>query len=63
MYRLIIRRKLAEYLDLPTDYFTENHDYKYNEFSKPNGDGERHFTEPLEDLKIIKKKIVNYSNE
>ncbi|EEG72537.1 hypothetical protein CLOHYLEM_07540 [[Clostridium] hylemonae DSM 15053] len=50
-------------MDLPTDYFTENHDYKYNEFSKPNGDGERHFTEPLEDLKIIKKKIVNYSNE
>lgn len=59
LYRLRNRRKLAEYLDLPTDYFTKSHDYKYNEFSKPkpNGDGERHFTEPLEDLKIIQKKI------
>lgn len=59
LYRLGNRRKLAELLNLPKNYFKENHTYCYNEFSrpKPNGDGERHFTVPPEDLKDIQKHI------
>ena len=59
MYRLRNRKKLAEHLKLPIDYFTEQHAYFYNEFSKPkpNGDGERHFTVPQDDLKCIQKQI------
>lgn len=59
LYRLRNRRKLAVLLNLPKDYFKENHIYHYNEFSrpKPNGDGVRHFTEPPEDLKDIQKQI------
>ena len=61
LYRLRNRRRLAEYLKLSTEYFTEQHIYIYNEFSKPkpNGDGERHFTVPPDDLKYIQKQICN----
>lgn len=59
LYRLRNRRRLAEYLNLPKNYFREKHKYCYNEFSrpKPNGDGERHFTVPSEALKDIQKHI------
>ena len=59
LYRLRNRRKLAEFLNLPENYFKEKHTYCYNEFSrpKPNGDGERHFTVPPEELKDIQKHI------
>lgn len=59
MYRLRNRKKLAEHLKLPSDYFAEQHAYLYNEFSKPkpNGNGERHFTVPQDDLKCIQKQI------
>lgn len=59
LYRLRNRRKLAELLKLPKNYFNKQHIYCYNEFSQPkaNGDGERHFAEPSEDLKDIQKQI------
>lgn len=59
LYRLRNRRRLAEFLNLPKNYFKEKHTYCYNEFSrpKPNGDGERHFTVPPEDLKGIQRHI------
>lgn len=62
LYRLRNRRKLAELLNLPRNYFRNPHNYCYNEFSKPktNGDGERHFAEPLEDLKKIQKNICRF---
>lgn len=61
LYRLRNRRRLAEFLNLPKNYFKEKHTYCYNEFSrpKPNGGGERHFTVPPEDLKGIQKRICN----
>lgn len=51
------RRKLAILLGLPENYFSHKQQYEYYEFSKPksNGDGERHFTVPLEELKLIQK--------
>jgi hypothetical protein len=59
LYRLRNRRKLAECLNLPTNYFRQEHEYVYKEFSrpKPNGDGERHFTEPRNEIKVIQKRI------
>ena len=65
LYRLRNRRKLAEFLNLPKNYFKEEHTYCYNEFSrpKPNGDGERHFTVPPEDLKDIQKHICKLFSE
>ncbi|MDE6251977.1 MAG: reverse transcriptase family protein [Lachnospiraceae bacterium] len=64
LYRLRNRRKLAELLNLPKNFFKESHTYCYNEFSKPkpNGDGERHFTVPPEDLKDIQKHICKLLN-
>ena len=65
LYRLRNRRKLAELLNLPKNYFRESHTYCYNEFSrpKPNGDGERHFTVPSEDLKDIYGYVHSYDQE
>jgi hypothetical protein len=59
LYRMRNRRKLAETLGLPLNYFSKNHEVVYNEFSrpKPNGDGERHFTVPPEELKTIQKRL------
>ncbi len=59
LYRLRNRRKLAEYLNLPTNYFFKSHKYKYIIFSKPkpNGDGKRSFIVPSEDLKAIQKQL------
>lgn len=59
LYRLRNRRKLAELLFLPDNYFRVFHVYKYNEFSKPklNGDGKRHFMNPEYELKKIQRKI------
>ena len=53
------RRKLAVLLGLPQNYFSNKREYKYCEFSKPkpNGDGERHFTVPSEELKLIQKAL------
>lgn len=59
LYRLRNRRKLAELLGLPKNYFKKEHSYKYKEFSraKLNGNGNRNFTEPLGELKKIQKNI------
>lgn len=59
LYKLRNRRKLAKLLFLPGNYFRVFHVYKYNEFSKPkpNGDGERHFMNPEDELKKIQRKI------
>ena len=55
LYRMRNRRKLAILLGLPENYFSKKPEYKYCEFSKPkpNGDGERHFTVPAEELVIL----------
>lgn len=57
LYRMRNRRKLAVLLGLPKDYFSHKWQHEYYEFSKPkpNGDGERHFTVPTEELKLIQK--------
>jgi hypothetical protein len=59
LYRLRNRRKLAKYLNVQTNYFKQYHRYVYEEFStpKPNGDGERHFSDPQNELKVIQKQI------
>ncbi|WP_373221422.1 reverse transcriptase family protein [Mediterraneibacter gnavus] len=59
LYRMRNRRKLAVLLGLPQNYFSNKREYKYCEFSKPkpNGDGERHFTVPSEELKLIQKAL------
>lgn len=59
LYRIRNRRKLAVLLGLPQNYFSCKHEYEYSEFSKPkpNGDGNRHFTVPSAELKIIQKRI------
>ena len=60
LYRIRNRRKLAVLLGLPENYFSHKHQHEYYEFSrpKPNGDGERHFTVPSEELKLIQKNCV-----
>lgn len=57
LYRMRNRRKLAALLGMPENYFLHKPEYEYYEFSKPkpNGDGERHFTVPSEELKLIQK--------
>ena len=57
LYRMRNRRKLAILLGLPENYFSKKPEYEYCEFSKPkpNGDGERHFTVPAEELKLVQK--------
>ena len=57
LHRMRNRRKLAVLLGLPKDYFSHKKQHEYYEFSKPkpNGDGERHFTVPTEELKLIQK--------
>ena len=64
LYKLRNRRKLAEYLKVDKSYFNRAHNYKYNVFSrpKPNGDGERKFTVPPEELKNIQKQICRLLN-
>lgn len=64
LYRMRNRTRLAEKLNLPANYFRKNHEYEYSEFSRPkaNGDGERHFTVPPEDLKKIQKQICKLLN-
>ncbi len=59
LYRLRNRRKLAELLGVPRTFFNSEHVFKYDEFSrpKPNGDGERLFTVPEDELKRIQKRI------
>lgn len=57
LYRMRNRRKLAVLLGLPENYFSHKPEHEYYEFSnlKPNGDGERNFTVPSEELKRIQK--------
>lgn len=57
LYRMRNRRKLAILLGLPEKYFSNIQQHEYYEFSKPkpNGDGERHFTVPAEELKLVQK--------
>ena len=59
LYRLRNRCTLARLLNLPKNYFREDHNYCYDEFTepKPNGDGARKFTVPSNDLKDIQKNI------
>lgn len=62
LYRLRNRSKLAVLLGLPPTFFRKEHVFKYDEFSrpKPNGDGERYFTVPEDDLKKIQKNLCKY---
>lgn len=64
LYRMRNKRKLAECLKVEKNYFLKPHNYKYNEFSrpKPNGDGERKFTVPPDELKKIQKQICKLLN-
>lgn len=59
LYRMRNKRKLAVLFGLPKNYFSHRSEYNYFEFSKPkpNGDGERHFTVPSEELKLIQKAL------
>ncbi len=59
LYRMRNRRKLALLLELPANYFTKDHVYKYYQYyiPKSNGDGERQITIPLGELKKIQKRI------
>lgn len=59
LYRIRNRRKLAELLNLPKDYFAHSHEQVYTKFSKqkPNGDGVRIFTVPQDELKVIQKRL------
>lgn len=59
LYKMCNRRTLANLLCLPTKYFSYEHEYQYNEFSKPkpNGNGRRDFTVPSDELKAIQKRI------
>lgn len=61
LYRLRNRKKLAELLELSPAFFRIRHDYRYKEFSKPkpNGEGERYFTVPEEELKSIQKRLCH----
>ncbi|MFR7991363.1 MAG: reverse transcriptase family protein [Lachnospiraceae bacterium] len=58
LYGMRNRTKLALLLGLNKNYFSKIHKYTYNCFSrpKPNG-GERYFTEPTGELKLIQKRI------
>lgn len=64
LYRLRNKRKLADYLKVNKDYFEKEHNYQYNVFSrpKPNGDGERVFTVPPDELKKIQKQVCRLLN-
>lgn len=59
LYKLRNRRKLAKLLLLPDNFFRVFRLYRYNEFSKPkpNGDGERKYMNPEDELKRIQRKI------
>ena len=59
LYRLRNRKKLAELLGLSPTFFRKEHFFGYKEFSrpKPNGDGQRHFTVPEDELKRIQKRL------
>jgi len=61
LYRIRNRRKLAELLNLPKDYFAHSHEQVYTKFSKqkPNGDGVRKFTVPQGELKVIQKRLCS----
>lgn len=60
-YRLRNRRKLANLLGLPDDYFNKDHEYNYSEYSKTkeNGNGIRTFSVPSKDIKNIQDKLYN----
>lgn len=64
LYRLRNRSRLAELLNLPKNYFSQVHNYDYREFTrpKPNGDGERKFIVPQDELKDIQKHICKLLN-
>lgn len=58
LYNLKSKKKLAELLMLPEDYFKVIHEYKYSQFfkKKPNGTN-RVIDNPEESLKVIQKRI------
>lgn len=59
LYRLRNRKKLAGLLGLSPAFFRKEHVFEYKEFSrpKPNGDGQRHFSVPEDELKRIQKRL------
>lgn len=59
LYRMRNRRKLAILLGVPSNYFSYIHEFQYDKFSrpKPNGNGQRCFTVPVGEIKIIQKRI------
>lgn len=59
LYRMRNRRKLAELLGLPANYFKNNHYYEYKIFerTKANGKESRQFSVPDDELKRIQKRI------
>ena len=59
LYKLRNRRKLAESLALPRNYFRYTHSFHYLEFSqvKPSGNEKRYFSVPEDELKKIQKRL------
>ena len=59
LIRMRNRRKLAKLLKLPENYFKQEHQYMYHEFSrlKANGKDRRYYAVPEEELKKIQKRI------
>ena len=59
LYRLRNRRKLAELLNVPHDFFRKKRKFTYHEFSKLKSCGveKRHFMNPETELKKIQKRI------
>lgn len=58
LYKIRSQKKLANVLLLPDNYFKKHHEYHYEEFSKIEGEKERHFASPDKELKQIQKRIA-----
>jgi hypothetical protein len=59
LYKMRNRRKLANLLGVSVGYLNQLHEKEYYRYSepKPNGDGERTYTVPLNELKYVQKRV------
>jgi hypothetical protein len=59
LYKMRNRRKLANLLGVSVRYLNQFHEKEYYKYSepKPNGDGERTYTVPLNELKRVQKRV------
>ena len=63
LYRLSNKKKLADLLGLPKNYFRTVHKYKYSEFNQDKPDGsKRKINNPEDKLKKIQKKLFKLLN-